>query len=128
MDREKALELVRASLDRAAYKAGKGFADQVAEANLHHFSTILDYWRGTGVLDIEDVDLSSNRLTFRITRCGYVEKYREMGLPEELVRTLSCCRDEPFARGYSPFLRMEREETIGGGYAACGFVFLWEEE
>ena len=68
-----------------------------------------------------------DELSFEVTRCAYVETYREMGLPEELVGLVSCCRDEPFATAYSPHIVMERPETIGQGAARCRFRFTWKD-
>ena len=121
-----ALRIIRATLERAAEAAGQAFAAKAQGGPcLKHFATVLDLWRGTGALDIEDVRLEGNELTFRVVGCRYAEAYRDMGLPEELVRTLSCVRDEPFARGYSDRLRLDRPETIAAGHPACGFRFIW---
>lgn len=124
---ETALAMVTRTLERAALEAGRAFAAK-AEGGpcLKHFATVLDLWRGTGALDIEDVRLTGNELSFKVVRCSYAETYRDMGLPEILVHTLSCVRDAPFARGYFQHLRLERPETIAAGYPACGFRFIWE--
>lgn len=124
-----ALDAVRVALDALAADAGRAFAAQAPHGpGLEHFATILDLWRGSGVLDVEDVVLVGDTLTFRVTRCGYVQAYRSMGLPEVLVGELSCRRDAPFARGYHHGLRLERPETIAAGHDACGFRFTWSEE
>ncbi len=124
---EAALDAITRTLENAALDAGRAFAAKApGEPNLDHFATVLDLWRGTGALDIQDVRLEGNELTFRVTRCGYAEAYKDMGLPDVLVRTLSCVRDDPFARGYSDRLTLERPETIAAGFPACGFKFIWK--
>ncbi len=46
-------------------------------------------------------------LVFKVTRCRYAEKYRELGL-QELGEVLSCGRDAAFARGFNPKIGMKR--------------------
>ena len=119
---ERALEFVRrASLD-AARQAGAAFAKSAPQGpNLAHFATILERWREGNALDIEDVRLSGDSLTFRVTRCAYAEAYRAMGLSPDMADIASCCRDFGFVEGYSPHLRLERSKTIAQGSPHCLF-------
>ena len=122
-----ALETVATAARAMAQQAGLGFAGKAPDGpSFEHFKTVLDLWRGSGALDIEDVRSGPDELSFTVTRCAYVEKYREMGLPEELTGLISCCRDEPFAKAYSGHISMERPETIGSGSECCRFRFTWE--
>ncbi len=124
---DEALHMVRLAAEIDAREAGKAFAAQAENGpSLAHFATIVDRWRGEGVLDIEDFELTDTQLSFTVVRCGYVEAYLEMGLPQELAPALSCCRDEPFGQGYSPRLRLERPHVIAEGAASCPFTFVWE--
>ncbi|MBI4803642.1 MAG: L-2-amino-thiazoline-4-carboxylic acid hydrolase [Desulfovibrio sp.] len=126
--RKAALETVETAARSMAVQAGLSFAAKAPDGpSFEHFKTVLDMWRGSGALDIEDVRSGKDELTFTVTRCGYVEKYREMGLPEELAGLISCCRDEPFAQAYSNRIFMERPETIGSGADCCRFRFTWKD-
>ena len=78
-----------------------------------------------GVLDIRDIRQDQTALRFTVTRCGYVQRYADLGVPAHLCAVFSCRRDAAFAEGYSPHLAMERQETIAEGHAACRFVFRW---
>ena len=60
--------------------------------------------------------------SFNVTRCPYYEKYRELGL-DEYGTALSCCRDEPFARGFHHRLSLARTQTIMEGAAYCDFRY-----
>ena len=123
-----ALPAVRAAVDALAYEAGKAFArTSKGGANFAHFCTILDTWQASGALTIRNVATTASELEFEVTRCVYVEKYREMGLPQELVSMLSCARDHPFAEGYCANLRMERSQTLGDGAPCCRFRFNWSD-
>ena len=123
-----ALETVATAARSMAQQAGLGFAAKAPDGpSFEHFKTVLDMWRGSGALAIEDVQSGPEELSFTVTRCKYVEKYREMGLPEELAGLISCCRDEPFAKAYSGRISMDRPETIGAGSKRCRFRFTWKD-
>lgn len=128
MSQEDALAAVRAAVDALAYEAGRAFAKRAPNgASFEHFSSILQTWQSSGALTVENVSAKDNVLEFAVTRCAYVEKYREMGLPQELVSMISCARDEPFADGYSSRLTMERTQTLGEGAPSCTFRFTWRD-
>ena len=128
---EAALRILEQAVDSAAVAAGRLFALAApltapwAGPSLAHFATVLDRWQEGGTLDIRDIRLDDFSLSFAVTRCGYVQRYADLGVPAHLCAVFSCRRDAAFAEGYSPHLRMERPETIAAGHAACGFVFSW---
>jgi hypothetical protein len=128
---EAALEAVTQAAQALAAQAGRAFAacapPEDGGVSFEHFKTVLELWRGTGALEIENVKAGSSELSFEVTRCAYVEKYKEMGLPEELAAVISCCRDEPFAKAYSEHVFMERSRTIGQGADRCRFKFTWRD-
>lgn len=123
-----ALDTIARSVSAMAFAKGRSFAAQSPGGgpSLRHFATIVDVWNGTGALQIENVRQSDYELAFSVTRCAYAELYRSMQVPAALVPVLSCARDAPFARGYSPHLRFYREQTIAGGAEYCDFLFRWE--
>lgn len=128
LGKDAALEAVRRAACDLAAQAGRAFAfGAPGGASFAHFQTVVDLWRGSGALSIENVQSGPDELSFEVTRCAYVETYREMGLPEELVGLVSCCRDEPFATAYSPHIVMERPETISAGAPRCCFRFTWKD-
>jgi hypothetical protein len=122
-----ALQILCDAIDEAARAAGRAFASRApySTPNLEHFSQVLRVWQTGGALSIENVELASESLSFCVTRCGYMEMYRELGLPAFLHDTLSCRRDAAFAEGYSPRLRLERPQTISAGAQSCLFWFRW---
>lgn len=126
---EQARAILEAAIDESARAAGRAFAASASAESggpcLAHFATVLERWKQGGVLVIEDVRLTSSELTFRVTRCGYMERYAALGVPPELRTVFSCRRDQGFAEGYSANLRMVRPETIGEGGECCRFAFLW---
>jgi len=124
---EAALNILNDAIDEAARAAGQAFASQApcSTPSLSHFSQVLRLWQTGGALSIENIEHKPESLSFRVTRCGYMEMYRELGLPAFLHATLSCRRDAAFAEGYSPKLRLERPQTISEGADNCLFRFHW---
>jgi hypothetical protein len=124
---EQARAIIEDAISSAAFSAGQSFAAKApgGAPSLAHFAQVLDMWRMGDALDIADVRLDAQTLSFRVTRCGYVDLYRELGLPADLPPLVSCSRDAAFAAGYSPRLTMERPQTIAKGSAYCGFIFRW---
>jgi hypothetical protein len=127
-DQATALALVAESVEAAAAAAGRAFAGTAAAPGLAHFATVLDAWQASGALDLRNLSLSGDTLSFEVVRCDYATMYRDMGLPPELAAVLSCCRDAPFARGYSPCLSLDRPATIAEGAPSCRFRFTWRED
>lgn len=124
---EKALEMIGRATSRDAFETGRAFAAKApgGEPSLEHFATMMDVWRAGGVLDFDNVRLEDGVWSFNMTRCGYAQMYREMGLPPELAYNVSCVRDAHLARGYSEHLRLERSSTIVEGAPVCDFRFIW---
>lgn len=125
---EQARGLLEQAVDSAALAAGRAFALTAPQGlpSLAHFATVLERWQEGGVLDITDIRLDADSLSFAVTRCGYVERYAALGVPAQLRTVFSCRRDAAFAEGYSPHLALERPQTIAEGHLACGFVFRWQ--
>ena len=111
-----------------AEAAGAAFARLAPDGPcLPHFATVLARWQEDNALIVQNVILTETSLSFIVTDCAYARAYADMGLPQELGFILSCSRDEPFARGYSPCLSMVRSKTIMQGAPACMFTFRWNE-
>ena len=125
--RDAALALIGEAIAAAAYESGRAFAAQAPDdrPSLSHFAQVVDLWRRGDALDIADIRLDGQSLSFNVTRCAYMDIYRELGIPQELHAVLSCSRDAAFAAGYSPSLAFERPETIARGCARCAFLFRW---
>jgi hypothetical protein len=125
--KNKALEIIGRVSAAAAFEHGRELAAKAPEGepSLKHFATIMDVWRAGEALDFKDERLSGDEWSFVVTRCGYVDLYREMGLPGELAYKISCIRDEHLARGYSQRLRLERPGVVALGASSCSFRFIW---
>lgn len=128
MDDKAALSAIADTVARAGREAGRAFAAAAPSGPcLEHFKSVVEIWRAGDALDIAVDEDSDTVFAFRVTRCGYVEAYRQAGMPEELCRTISCNRDAPFAEAYDPRLTLERPSTIATGAEACRFRFVWNK-
>ena len=128
MGEQAALSVIRRTVEENATLEGQKFARSAPNGpSLAHFATVLDRWRNSGALEIQDIQTSDNELSFVVTRCEYAESYRLMGIPPALAYVLSCSRDATFARGYMPSLVLDRSATIVQGGPACEFRFLLPE-
>jgi hypothetical protein len=74
---------------------------------------------------IRMLEESEKKLSFDVIRCAYVELYETMGM-KELGYCLSCSRDESFASGFNPGIRLARSGTIMEGADHCDFRFTLE--
>lgn len=121
-----ALDLITRTVSAMGFNAGRAYAAQAPNGpSMEHFRTMLDVWQRGGALDIRNIRGGGRLLAFEVHGCAYVDLYRSMDLPPPLVPVLSCLRDAPFVRGYSPKLEFSRCKTIGEGGDYCDFQFQW---
>lgn len=129
MPPDAALGVILATLEKAAFEAGQEFAKSAPGGpSFEHFKTITDIWGAGGAMEYELLEDTADVFRLNATRCGYAEAYRDMGLPAELVRSLSCNRDAPFARGYSDRLEFTRTMTLAENGPHCDFLYCWKAE
>ncbi|MEW5773932.1 MAG: L-2-amino-thiazoline-4-carboxylic acid hydrolase [Thermodesulfobacteriota bacterium] len=128
MPADQAAAHIERAIAADARTAGEAFAASAPEGpSLAHFATVVGRWTEGGALDVHGLKLDGDALTFTVTRCGYADMYRDMGLPRPLSPLLSCLRDKHFAAGYSPHLTMTRPATIVEGGSECPFRYEWVE-
>ncbi|SDE01184.1 L-2-amino-thiazoline-4-carboxylic acid hydrolase [Rhodospira trueperi] len=68
----------------------------------------------------------ADHLDFDVTRCRFVEMYRDLGLGD-IADVLSCNRDGTFAEAYDPRIHLDRAQTIAQGAPCCTFRYRWSE-
>ncbi len=120
---EKAREILRNAIRRAAIEAGAEMASRAAGgADLEGFKAILHLWTKDDALTIEVLDDAPAVLDFNVRRCRYAETYRAMGLGD-IGDILSCNRDRAFCEGYDARIKLTRTQTIMGGASHCDFRY-----
>lgn len=124
--REEALAILIEVNQDEAYRRGKAMAGQPGGNGIEELTRDVAGWGRGGRWEMEVLEQTSTRFFFNVTRCPYRDQYRELGL-EDLGVGFSCCRDEPFARGFNPRLRLVRTRTLMEGAAHCDFRYYLDE-
>ena len=126
LGREKAIEIATDALREDAKKTGVKAAEAYGGNGMRELARyIREVWTKNDALTINVLEFSDCCLRFDVTRCRYAELYERLGL-RELGNCLSCCRDEPFAGGFNPRIRLTRKHTIMAGDKMCTFLFEME--
>lgn len=128
MPREEAEEIIGETCSRSAIEQGTQLADALGHApDLEDFAAIMPNWTREDALQIEPIEMSSDKMDFNIVRCRYAEMYREMGLGD-IGHLLSCNRDGDFCIGYNPDIELTRTQTIMKGASHCDFRYRMKKE
>jgi 8-oxo-dGTP diphosphatase len=88
---------------------------------------VREVWAEDGAMTLEMLEETGQRLSFNVTRCRYAELYDRLGV-KDLGFCLSCNRDEAFAQGFDPGLKLVRTQTIMEGAPWCDFRFYLAPE
>lgn len=119
--KERANGIAREVIIELARKDGKRWAEQFGK-DLAAMERVSGVWSGGGSLEIQNLEKSTEKLDFNVTRCQYAEFYKELGLPE-LGQLFHCNRDFAMVEGFSPGLTLKRTQTIMAGASHCDFRF-----
>ena len=124
---DEALAILQEANQQEAYQRGKTMAEEIGRNGIEELVDDVAGWGRGGVWEMDVLEQTPKTYFFNVTRCPYYEKYKELGL-EEFGVGLSCCRDEPFARGFNPKLRLERTKTIMEGADHCDFRYYLDDK
>jgi len=117
-----ALEILTTVNRHEALERGRDSRELEANEVIGALAEEVEGWGDGDVLEKDVVELTPMTYFFDVTRCPYHEKYLELGL-EALGVALSCCRDEPHARGFDSRLRLMRTKTLMEGADCCDFRY-----
>src|SRR5210317_3107 len=120
---KEARDLLKDINQREAFERGRNVAHHTQGNSIEILAKDVATWGEDGVWEMDVLEQTPTTYFFNVTRCPYYEKYRELRLGEFGVE-FSCCRDEPFARGLDPRLKLERTKTIMQGGDICDFRYL----
>ena len=120
---DKALEIAKKVICEDAISSGKVLAQKYAGNSLEDLLNIVkDVWAKDGTLELANLTLDEDTLSFDVTYCGYAEMYERLGI-KELGSLLSCCRDIAFVDGFNPEFELKRTKTIMEGADICDFCY-----
>jgi predicted hydrocarbon binding protein len=123
---ERALKVAEKVIRSLARESGAQLASLVGGDTLEHFRKATEAFSEGGAHDMEVVKQDEKEFAMNITRCKYVDMYKETGMPE-LGFLLSCNRDYALAEGFNPRMKLTRTKTIMEGDDVCDFCFKIEE-
>lgn len=119
--RDEATAILKEINQKEAFQRGQNMMTE-GQNGIDELVNDVATWGEGGFLEMEVLEQTSTTFFFNVSRCPYYEKYRELGL-EEFGVEFSCCRDEPFARGFNPQLKLVRTQTIMEGADYCDFRY-----
>jgi hypothetical protein len=123
---QRAVDIAAAAIRTDALAAGRSLAEKVTGPVLPALAQVVrEVWAADEALTIHMLEATDQKLSFDVTRCQYAELYDRLGM-KDLGFCLSCNRDEAFAQGYYPGLRLARSQTIMQGAPRCDFRFYLE--
>jgi hypothetical protein len=125
--RDEALAILMEVNQQEAFQRGRNMAEKMGQNNIETLVDEVAGWGRGGVWEMDVLEQTPTTYFFNVTRCPYYEKYRELGLAE-FGLGFSCCRDEPFARGFNPQLRLVRTKTIMEGAEHCDFRYYLDDK
>lgn len=125
--RDEALAILEEVNQREAFQRGRNMAEKMGQNGIEALVDEVAGWGRGGTWEMDVLEQTPTTYFFNVTRCPYYEKYRELGL-EEFGVGFSCCRDEPFARGFNPNLRLVRTKTIMEGAEHCDFRYYLDDK
>jgi predicted ArsR family transcriptional regulator len=115
-------EVLDATIRKVATGEGAAWAKSFGRTTASMRQVAEEVWAGGGGMDVHVLGESDDRLDFNVTRCGYAEFYKQLGLAE-LGYRIHCNRDHAAVAGFSDELELSRSQTIMQGAACCDFRF-----
>ena len=120
MGREKALEIASKVILELAEESGAALARSCGGNSFDDLSRGTERWSAGDALERDVIEHSDDRYNYNITRCGYAEMYKSLGMAD-LGFVLSCGRDGKMFGGFNREIHFERSQTIMQGASHCDF-------
>ena len=125
--KDEALAILKEVNQQEAFQRGQNMIKTEEQNEIEELVNEVASWGEGGIWEMDVLEQTSTTYFFNVFRCPYYEKYRELGLDEFGVE-FSCCRDEPFARGFNPQLKLERSKTLMEGDDCCDFRYYLQSK
>jgi hypothetical protein len=119
--KERAAAVAREVIVALARSDGEHWAARFGR-DLPAIEKVSQLWAAGGALDVEPLEAPPERLEFNVTRCGYAEFYKDLGL-SELGYLFHCNRDFAMVEGFNQNVTLQRTQTIMEGATHCDFRF-----
>jgi L-2-amino-thiazoline-4-carboxylic acid hydrolase len=114
--------VIEATIRKLAAEDGARWAASYGRTTASLRKVAEELWAGGGGMDVQIVGESEDHLDFNVTRCGYAEFYKELGLSDLGLR-IHCSRDHAMIEVFNSELDLSRSQTIMQGATCCDFRF-----
>ena len=125
--KDEALAILKKVNQQEAFQRGQNMTRKEGQNGIEELVKDVASWGEGGIWEMDVLEQTTKSYFFNVFRCPYYEKYKELGL-EEFGVEFSCCRDEPFARGFNPQLKLVRTKTIMEGADCCDFRYYLQSK
>ena len=115
-------DVLDATIRKMAVRDGAQWAQTHGDTIEGLKSVVQDVWAGGGGMDVEIIGQSESHFNFNVTRCGYAEFFKSLGLAE-LGARIHCSRDHAMVESFNDEFGLQRSQTIMQGAACCDFRF-----
>ncbi len=123
---EKAMQVASAAVQADARQAAKTLVSRFGGNGIEQLlQVVTQVWAEEDALLYTILEQTSQKLSFDVTRCRYMEMYARLGI-KEYGFCLSCNRDEAFINEFNPRLKLVRTCTIMQGAPLCDFRITLE--
>ena len=120
--KDEALAILKEVNQHEAFQRGQNMVKTEGQNGIEELVNEVAGWGEGGMWEMDVLEQTPTTYFFNVTCCPYYEKYLKLGL-EEFGVGFSCCRDEPFARGFNPRFELVRTKTIMEGADHCDFRY-----
>jgi predicted hydrocarbon binding protein len=122
---ERAMVVVKRVIRDLARESGAELTKLKGGNSLVHFTKGKSLYSADNAHDKEMLESSDKKLYYNVTRCAYVDMYKELGM-EDLGYILSCGRDFEMIKGFNPKMKLVRTKTLMEGDEYCDFRITLE--
>ena len=121
---DKAREITQEVVNADAVLSGKTLAERISGNTLGDLLAVIqEVWTKDGAMELQNISIDENSLSFDVTHCGYAEVYKKLSI-QELGTLMSCSRDFAFMDGFNPEIELKRTKTIMNGDSICNFCYV----
>ena len=125
--RDRVVAVLRDTIIKIAEAQGTLIAEFMGGNSFRHFYDALKAWTKDDAMEIDLIEQTDEVFSFNVTRCGYAELYKKLGILE-LGTTLSCARDFALIRGFNKDITLKRSQTLMEGAPHCDFRYKLEKK
>jgi len=122
---EKGKDLMRKGFIAWSVENSRRMAEEAEKDDLQTYGDLIES-AGTGTHELDRITDEGNRIGYRITRCMWAEKFRELDAAD--VGKWFCDSDEPCSKAFNSRMQFKRTKTLMDGDNICDHVYCLSED